>query len=201
MLSHKNCYSKQSIETYLTESVDRREFLPDDIKHLSGVDCALPVGYGQTISQPSLVLLMTYLLNPQMDSKVLEIGTGTGYQSAILSLLCKDVYSVERIPQLYESASERLDRLGYSNVHLALADGSNGWAEKAPFDRIIVTAAAGRMPITLLDQLSLGGSMIVPVGPTSVQDLILIEKRMDGSIKEKTIEKVRFVEFVGKYGW
>ena len=183
------------------ESVDRREFLPDDIKHLSGVDCALPVGYGQTISQPSLVLLMTYLLNPQMDSKVLEIGTGTGYQSAILSLLCKDVYSVERIPQLYESASERLDRLGYSNVHLALADGSNGWAEKAPFDRIIVTAAAGRMPITLLDQLSLGGSMIVPVGPTSVQDLILIEKRMDGSIKEKTIEKVRFVEFVGKYGW
>lgn len=183
------------------QHLDRACFIDNESKPFAGYDEALPIGYGQTISQPSLVFEMTRMLDPEKDSRVLEIGTGTGYQTVLLAKFSGKVFTVERIPELAISAKRRLDALGYGNIEYKTGDGSTGWAEHAPFDRIIVTAAAGNVPDELVDQLAPGGRMIIPVGERSVQELMLITKDPGGRITRQSINKVVFVELVGKYGW
>ena len=184
-----------------SKSLDRSEFLEGPYKKYADVDGALPIGDEQTISQPSLVVEMTYRLAPEKDSRVLEIGTGSGYQTAILAEFAGDVFTVERIPELAEKARHRLENLGYANITYIVGDGSNGWKEAAPYDRIIVTAAAGTIPRELLDQLGAGGRMVIPVGPMGMQELLLLTKDGDGKISCENIEYVSFVELKGKYGW
>ncbi len=192
--------NKQAIAEFYMR-LDRAFFLNEENKKWAGHDSPLPIGYGQTISQPSLVLSMTQHLSPEADSKVLEIGTGSGYQTALLAEFAREVYTVERIEDLSKQARRRLRELGYENIFYKVDDGSSGWQEHAPFDRIIVTAAAGKMPVDLIDQLNVNGRMIVPVGPPSVQDLLLITKDEEGNVDERVLTQVRFVEMVGDYGW
>ena len=186
-------------EFYL--KLDRSFFLDEPYKPYAKNDSPLPIGFGQTISQPSLVFDMTRLLAPQKTSKVLEIGTGSGYQTVLLAEFSGQVYTVERIADLSRRAEERLGSLGYRNIHFRVGDGSAGWPEEAPFDRIMVTAAAGRWPEELVGQLAFGGRMIVPVGPPAVQELLLITKDEQGRLKEEEVAVVKFVEMVGDYGW
>ena len=148
--------------------LDRAFFMENEYKSLACLDQALPIGYGQTISQPSLVLEMTRQLDPGKDSKVLEIGTGSGYQTALLAEFSGMVYTIERIPELAEKAKAKLAALGYDNIVYKTGDGSEGWKEKGPFDRIIATAAAGKMPIAIIEQLAPNGRMIIPAGRPSV---------------------------------
>ena len=165
------------------------------------MDNPLPIGYGQTISQPSLVLQMTRELELEKTHKVLEIGTGSGYQTAFLAEFSGEVYTVERIAELSNKAKSRIEGLGYKNVHFKIGDGSYGWSEYAPYDRIIVTAAAGRIPDALIDQLKTGGKMILPVGESDLQELVRVIKKDDGRIDKEYLTLVRFVELVGEYGW
>jgi protein-L-isoaspartate(D-aspartate) O-methyltransferase len=181
--------------------LDRAFFIDNENKPLAGMDNALPIGYGQTISQPTLVLQMTEILSPEPDSRVLEIGTGSGYQTAMLAQFADSVVTVERIRALSEKAQEKLDALGFSNIEFVIGDGSLGAPEKGPYDRIMVTAAAARIPRELLDQLKAGGRMVIPVGARYVQDLLLITKDDAGSVRQTSIERVVFVELRGKYGW
>ena len=177
--------------------VHREDFVPDSQRHASFRDGALPVGYGQTISQPYIVALMTDLLDLEADSVVLEIGSGTGYQTAILAQLASKVYSIERIPELAQAAQQRLTDLGYDNVEIHCADGSLGWPENAPFDGIIVTAAAASIPPALLAQLKPGGRMVIPVGlPNMHQDLMLITRDQQGKTQQSKILGVAFVPLV-----
>ena len=177
------------------EGLDRSYFL-DDNKDLAHLDRPLSIGHEQTISQPSLVLHMTELLDPREDSRILEIGTGSGYQTALLSKLSGEVYTVERIEELYEKSKDRLLHGGYSNVKFKLDDGSKGWKEYSPYDGIMVTAAAENIPEELIDQLSPGGRMIIPVGDLFEQDLMVVEKDMDGNISKESVFKVRFVPLI-----
>ncbi|AKG75386.1 protein-L-isoaspartate(D-aspartate) O-methyltransferase [Salinicoccus halodurans] len=165
----------------------------DDYKDAANMDRPFPIGHGQTISQPSLVLNMTLHLDLENDSKVLEIGTGSGFQTALLAKFSKNVYTVERIETLHNKARERLDKEGYTNIHFHLGDGSQGWEENAPYDRIMVTAAAEKLPETLISQLAPEGKMIIPVGGTFSQELRLLEKDRDGNIQTTLLEHVRFV--------
>lgn len=181
--------------------LDRSLFLDDPYKAYAKDDAPLPIGFGQTISQPSLVLDMTRLLAPEKTSKVLEIGTGSGYQTALLAEFSAQVYTLERIGDLSRQAEARLAALGFRNIHFRVADGSAGWPEEAPFDRIMVTAAAGRVPDELIRQLGNGGRMIVPVGPPAMQELLLLTKDDQGRIRERKQALVKFVEMVGDYGW
>jgi protein-L-isoaspartate(D-aspartate) O-methyltransferase len=183
-------------------SLDRSFFIDNGImKNYAHIDGPLPIGYGQTISQPSLVLEMTRLLSPGMDSKVLEIGTGSGYQTAILAKFSAKVYTVERIAELMEKAKKRLEALNFSNICYKVGDGSKGWQEYAPYDRIMVTAAASLLPKELVDQLAVGGRMVIPVGPPSMQELKLVTKTSKGDVHVQTVTAVRFVELKGEYGW
>lgn len=182
-------------------SLDRSFFVEGDMKKYAGLDGPLPIGFGQTISQPSLVLEMTRLLAPEKDSKVLEIGTGSGFQTALLAKMSAEVYTVERIDELMEKARKRLEALDFSNIYYKVGDGSRGWQKHAPYDRIMVTAAAGALPDDLVEQLAVGGRMIIPIGPPDLQELKLITKTASGKIKMKTVELVRFVELKGQYGW
>ncbi|MEA4889289.1 MAG: protein-L-isoaspartate(D-aspartate) O-methyltransferase [Clostridiaceae bacterium] len=181
--------------------LDRSLFLDEAIRELAGLDEPLPIGYGQTISQPSLVLAMTAQLSPEKDSTVLEIGTGSGYQTAFLAAFAEKVYTVERIPALSVKAQHRLETLGYRNVDYRVGDGSEGWPEYAPYDRIMVTAAASRVPPELIGQLGAGGLMLIPVGQRGWQDLLMITKDAQGRIRQTAIEPVVFVELIGRYGW
>ncbi len=174
--------------------VKRHLFVPSESTADAYEDFPLPIGEGQTISQPYIVALMTELLDPKPTDRVLEVGTGSGYQAAVLSRLVADVYSIEIVKSLSDIAAKRLDLLGYDNVHLRVGDGYNGWAEHAPFDAIIVTAAPPEIPQKLIEQLADGGRMVVPVG-TSYQELLLIEKNR-GEIKKRVITTVRFVPMV-----
>ncbi|WP_275450133.1 protein-L-isoaspartate(D-aspartate) O-methyltransferase [Thermoclostridium stercorarium] len=176
-------------------------FVDDDMKKYAHLDEPLPIGFGQTISQPSLVLEMTRLLSPEKDGKVLEIGTGSGFQTAILAKMSAEVFTVERIPELMEKARERLETLNFTNVRYKVGDGSLGWPEYAPYDRIMVTAAACALPDELVEQLANGGRMVIPIGPPDLQELKLITKTGNGDIRITTVEFVRFVELKGKYGW
>lgn len=180
--------------------VPRHEFVPPGEESYAYVNNALPIGHGQTISQPYIVALMTDLLDPQPTHKVLEVGTGSGYQAAVLAELVQQVYSIEVIPELAEEARERLARLGYDNVTVRAGDGYAGWPEEAPFDGIIVTAAAGAVPKPLLAQLRNGGRMVIPVGSRLGQNLILIEKSAAGAISESNLLPVAFVPLVSDRG-
>ena len=187
--------------TYFCRTLDRALFIETEARDYAALDQALPIGFGQTISQPSLVQAMTWQLSPEPDSRVLEIGTGSGYQTALLAEFSGKVFTVERIPELSESAKKRLDAMGYANVVYLTGDGSEGWPEHAPYDRIIAAAAAGRVPDTLVAQLKPGGRMVLPCGPRGEQDLLLITKDYDGLVNTESLGKVAFVEFKGQYGW
>jgi protein-L-isoaspartate(D-aspartate) O-methyltransferase len=178
--------------------VARHEFVPPEQKPYAYENRPLPIGYGQTISQPYIVALMTDLLNVTQDAAVLEIGTGSGYQAAILAELVKDVYTIEIIKPLADQATERFQQLGISNVATRVGDGYYGWEEHAPFDGILVTAAAGHIPAPLVKQLKPGGRMVIPVGgPFLTQQLMLVEKGEDGTIKTRQILPVAFVPLTG----
>ncbi len=178
-------------------TVPRHEFVPAELRSSAYADHPLPIGYGQTISQPYIVGYMTELLGLSHASRVLEIGTGSGYQAAILAEIGGDVYTVEIIPQLATSAADRLSRLGYGRVHSRSGDGFYGWKDAAPFDAIIVTAAAGFVPPPLVEQLKAGGRMVIPVGSVyGAQSLVLVEKARDGTISTRTLLPVRFVPLV-----
>lgn len=181
-------------------SVERHQFVPANQQADAYKNRPLPIGYGQTISQPYIVALMTDLMALEAADVVLEIGTGSGYQAAILSVLVDKVYSIEIIPQLGASASQRLNRLGFDNVELRTGDGYYGWPEHAPFDAIIVTAAASHIPPPLVSQLKPGGVLIIPVGPPfQVQHLTLVKKSRQGELTTRQILPVRFVPFTGKH--
>ena len=174
--------------------VPRHEFVPEGMRDLAYLNGPLPIGEGQTISQPYIVALMTDLLVPQPEDVVLEVGTGSGYQAAILSRLVSQVYSIEIIDSLAAAAGERLRRLGYTNVEVRAGDGYLGWPEHAPFDSIIVTAAVPEIPAPLVEQLRPGGRLVTPVGqPFGAQELILLEKTADGQIHETDVLGVAFV--------
>lgn len=183
------------------QNLDRSQFVPARLKGLADDDSPLPIGHGQTISQPSLVVEMTRILAPKPDSKVLEIGTGSGYQTAFLAEFSEQVYTVELLEDLSLKAQEILADLGYENINYRISDGSLGWAEEAPFDRIIVTASAGKRPDALIEQLAPNGRMVVPVGSGFWQDLLLITKNKRGEVSEENLMGVRFVELKGEYGW
>lgn len=180
-------------------NVPRHLFVPSRYVSDAYADYPLPIGYGQTISQPYIVAYMTEIVNVDSSSKVLEIGTGSGYQAAVLAEIVDSVYTVEIIESLGLSASERLEKLGYENVSVRIGDGYYGWEEYAPFDAIIVTAAAEHIPPPLIEQLKDGGKMIIPVGPPFfVQTLILVEKRGD-KVYSRSMMPVRFVPLKGEH--
>jgi protein-L-isoaspartate(D-aspartate) O-methyltransferase len=180
-------------------STPRDKFIPKTQLEFAYNNGPLYIGCGQTISQPYIVALMTDLLLLEDDHVVLEIGTGSGYQAAILSQLCKQVYSIEYVPELAELARLRLQKLGYNNIETKTGNGYDGWPEHAPYDGIIVTAAATRIPEPLLEQLKPGGRMVIPIGEQYFhQELILLEKDEDGNIERKDILSVAFVPFQGE---
>ncbi|KPK41134.1 MAG: hypothetical protein AMJ78_06305 [Omnitrophica WOR_2 bacterium SM23_29] len=179
--------------------VERHKFVPERMKRYAYEDMPLPIGEGQTISQPYIVALMTQLLELKGKEKVLEIGTGSGYQAAILAELVKEVYTIEIIGSLGKTAEERLEELGYTNIKVKIADGYYGWEEYAPFDAIIVTAAAEYIPQPLIDQLKVGGRLVIPVGDTRMQSLLLVQKEPGGKLKEYEITGVLFVPLVGEH--
>jgi len=186
---------RKIVEYY--KKLDRAAFM-GDLGHLASVDSAFSIGYGQTISQPSLVLKMTLMLELCEEDKVLEIGTGSGYQTAMLSPFAKEVYTVERIEPLMISARERLTSMGYENIRYRLGDGSQGWDEFGPYDKIIVTAAAHSIPDALIKQLAPEGIMVIPVGGR-IQVMKIIRKRNNGSLEIEDKMPVIFVKLKGEY--
>ncbi|MFC1628265.1 protein-L-isoaspartate(D-aspartate) O-methyltransferase [Gemmatimonadota bacterium] len=180
-------------------AVPRHEFLPESLRYLAYIDDPLPIGHNQTISQPYIVALMTQVLELKPGDRVLEIGTGSGYQAAVLSEIVAEVYSIEIVQPLAVRARETLDRLEYENVFTRIGDGYRGWPEKAPFDAIIVTAAPDHVPQPLVDQLTVGGRMVVPVG-SYYQELLLLKKGPDGNITRERGIPVRFVQMTGEAG-
>ena len=182
------------------EQVPRHLFVDGAMYAQAYDDNALPIGFGQTISQPSVVALMTQLLHLGKDEKILEIGTGSGFQTAILAWFSRRVYTIERHRPLGDAARKRLREMGYENIVFKVGDGSVGWPQYSPFDRIIVTAGAPVLPPTLLDQPPEGGRMIIPTGNEENQDLVVYEKN-GTEIKQYTAAKVVFVPLIGKQGW
>jgi protein-L-isoaspartate(D-aspartate) O-methyltransferase len=181
-------------------TVPRHEFMPEALRDRAYGDHALPIGEGQTISQPYIVAFMTELLALTGNERVLEIGTGSGYQAAVLAELCEKVFTVERIKPLADRARAVLDRLGYQRVAMKVYDGTYGWKEAGPFDAIIVTAAAPDVPQALIDQLKEGGRLVVPVGERYSQVLLKMTRTADGVRRETHIPCV-FVPLIGAYGW
>ncbi len=175
----------------------RHEFVPLPLRHLAYRDSALPIEHDQTISQPYIVALMTQLARPKADARALDIGTGSGYQAAVLAELVKKVYSIEIVRPLADSARKRLERLGYTNVQVISGDGYRGLPKEAPFDLIIVAAAPDHVPEPLVKQLAPGGRMVIPVGKF-FQNLLVIEKLSDGTISKKKVAPVRFVPMTGE---
>jgi protein-L-isoaspartate(D-aspartate) O-methyltransferase len=177
--------------------VRRDEFVPATVKGSSYADQPLPIGYSQTISQPYVVAFMTEQVHPSPTDRVLEIGTGSGYQAAILAELAREVYTIEIIEPLAKTAEATLQRLGYKNVHVKAGDGYKGWPEYAPFDAVIVTCAPDHVPQPLIDQLKEGGRMIIPVGGFGNQELYLLEKK-NGQLQRRAVLPVRFVPMAGE---
>ena len=179
--------------------VERHKFVPEKYSESAYKDGPLPIGHGQTISQPFIVAFMTENLKLEPSHKVLEIGTGSGYQAAVLSELCDHVYTIEIVDELANESAERLGRLGFNNITVRSGDGYKGWPEEAPFDRIMVTAAPEEIPELLTEQLAEGGGMVIPVGKQyEIQYLWVITKDDDGSIKKEKILPVRFVPMISK---
>ncbi len=178
--------------------VPRHEFVAENLRDRAYENRPLPIGHGQTISQPYIVAVMTDLLRVQSDDRVLEVGTGSGYQAAVLAELASHMYSIEIIKPLATQAEKRLQRLGYTNVTIRHGDGYYGWEEQAPFDAIVVTAAAGHVPPPLIAQLKPGGRMVIPVGSRFlVQELLMVVKDNDGSVSTRQLLPVRFVPLTG----
>jgi protein-L-isoaspartate(D-aspartate) O-methyltransferase len=178
--------------------VPRHEFVPDEVRAQAYANQPLPIGYGQTISQPYIVALMTALLHPEKDDVVLEVGTGSGYQAAVLASLVDRVYTIEIVEPLALRAADRLKALGYDNVIVRQSDGYYGWPEHAPYDGIVVTAAASHIPPPLLNQLKLHGRMIIPVGTSFMaQNLLLVEKDEQGQVHTEVLLPVAFVPLAG----
>jgi len=180
--------------------VPRHLFVPPELVPYAYEDRPLPIGAGQTISQPYIVALSTQALELSPQDRVLEIGTGSGYQAAVLAELAGEVYTVERLPELSQAARERLERLGYRNLHFRVGDGTKGWPDEAPFDAILVTAAAPKVPQSLVEQLAEGGRLVIPIGGRESQDLWLMRRRT------RRLEKVylcpcTFVPLIGEEGW
>ncbi|WP_372527316.1 protein-L-isoaspartate(D-aspartate) O-methyltransferase [Piscinibacter sp.] len=180
--------------------VPRHEFVPADQRPYAYQNRPLPIGHGQTISQPYIVALMTDLARVEPGHKVLEVGTGSGYQAAVMAHLARAVYTIEIIEPLGLQATQRLQRLGYDNVQVRLGDGYHGWEEHAPYDVILVTAAASHIPPPLIRQLKAGGRMVIPVGASFlIQQLMLVEKNLDGTVSTRQILPVAFVPLTGKH--
>lgn len=178
--------------------VPRDAFVAPELRHSAYANHPLPIGHGQTISQPYIVALMTDLIQPRAEDVVLEIGTGSGYQAAILSRLVKQVYTVEIVAELAQEARTRLQRLGYDNVEVRTGNGRQGWPQHAPYDAILVAAAAGHIPAALVAQLKPGATLVIPVGgPFAGQDLLLVRKDEHGRIAERRLLPVAFVPLTG----
>ncbi len=178
--------------------VPRHEFIPVDLREYAYYDTPLPIGDGQTISQPYVVAIMTELADLKRDERVLEIGTGSGYQAAVLAELAGDVYTIEILNPLAERARATLERLKYKNVHVRAGDGYRGWPEKAPFDAILVTAAADRIPQPLMDQLAEGGKLVMPVGKVEELQSLTVVTRKAGRFEKQEVLPVRFVPMTGE---
>ncbi len=182
------------------EQVSRHHFLPSEIQYRAYDNRPVSIGLGQTISQPFIVALMSDLMNPKQQDIILEIGTGSGYQAAVLSRIVQTVYSIEIIATLSEKAQNRLRKLGYNNIEVRTGDGYFGWPEHAPYDGIIVTAATPYIPHPLIEQLKPDGRLVIPVGyPDGIQHLMVIEKRADGKIESCSVLGVRFVPMTGDH--
>ncbi len=181
-------------------TIPRHLFVEDALALQAYGDFALPIGEGQTISQPYIVALMTQALDLGGDESVLEIGTGCGYQTAVLAKLCQRVYTIERLKALHIQARKNFDKLNFFNITYKIDDGTMGWPEYQPFDRIIVTAAGPLVPEALIAQLADPGIMVIPVGDRTSQDLVVLKKE-NGRISESIIERVRFVSLIGSQGW
>jgi protein-L-isoaspartate(D-aspartate) O-methyltransferase len=184
----------------LFDQVQRHEFVPEAVRHRAYEDAPVPIGFGQTASQPSLQALYMKLLRIGPDDRVLEIGTGSGYQTAILGLLADRVYSVERVRELSQRARQALDRMRLNNVALLVGDGTVGWPTYAPYDAILVSAAAPGIPEPLVAQLAPGGRMLVPVGDREMQKLVLVTRTEDGIETEEVLD-CTFVPLLGRFGW
>jgi protein-L-isoaspartate(D-aspartate) O-methyltransferase len=182
------------------EEVPRERFLPPEGARQAFADAAVTIGMGQTISQPYMVAAMTAQLNPGPNDRVLEIGTGSGYQTAILARLAREVYTIERLRPLQDTARTLLDSLGFTNIRYLVADGSTGWPQAGPFDGIMVTAGAPEVPRSLVDQLADGGRLVIPVGDTNEQVLTTIERRGDRTLEIPGMY-CRFVRLIGREGW
>ncbi len=182
------------------KNVPRHQFIPEESRYSAYANGPVAIGHGQTVSQPYIVALMTDLLNPTADDVILEVGTGSGYQAAVLSHLVKIIYSIEIVPALAREAAERLQRLRYANVEVRSGDGYQGWRERAPFDGIIVTAAAPAIPPPLIEQLKPGGTMVIPVGsPYGRQVLSVVSKDDSGHTVTKEMLPVAFVPLTGNH--
>lgn len=177
-------------------AVPRHEFVLDELRMFAYLDQPLPIGHGKTISQPFIVALMTDLLDVQPDDRVLDVGTGLGYQAAILARLAKHVYSVDIIDELAKEATARLEELGYNNVDVRTGDGCKSWLSEAPFDKVLVAAAPELIPTALLDQLKPGGKMVIPSGLPDSQQLMLVKKNARGTISTEEILPVRFSSLI-----
>jgi protein-L-isoaspartate(D-aspartate) O-methyltransferase len=180
--------------------VPRHLFIPKHLWDQAYSDYPLPIGEDQTISQPYIVALMTEALEISGPEKVLELGTGSGYQAAILAELAREVYTIERLPSLTRKAQQVLDFLGYTNVHMRVADGTLGWPEAAPFDAILVTAGAPQVPAPLVEQLAMGGRLVIPVGDRYTQTLTRVRRTPEG-LQHEYLGGCRFVKLIGKHGW
>ncbi len=181
--------------------VPRHLFVPEEKKGEAYEDYPIPIGYGQTISQPYMVAVMTEYLEPQEEDVVLEIGTGSGYQAAILTFLVKKVFTVEINCELLERAKKILNKLGFNNIKYKCNDGTKGWMDYAPYDKIMVTAAAPRIPPPLIQQLKPEGIIVIPVGSRWIQELVVAKKEVDGNIKIERKFECAFVPLVGEYGF
>lgn len=181
--------------------VPRHRFVPEAVLRRAYEDNALPIGFGQTISQPSIQALYLQVLGIGRADRVLEVGTGSGYQTALLAELSANVYSVERIPQLALRARQVLDELGYRNVALLTGDGTVGWSRYAPYDAILVAAAAPDVPQSLVEQLAPGGRLLIPLGDRSTQQLTLVRRTADGGTERETVTGCVFVPLIGRFGW
>jgi protein-L-isoaspartate(D-aspartate) O-methyltransferase len=196
-IAYRGVKDKRVLEAM--EMVPRHLFVPKEYRPYSYNDQPLQIGFGQTISQPYVVAFMTELLALDKEDVVLEVGTGSGYQAAVLSRLAKQVYTIEIVDALGKEAAKQLESIGYSNVKVKIGDGYQGWQEYAPFDAIIVTAAAEHVPQPLIDQLKPGGCMVIPIGGVyAIQDLILITKDTSSKITKKSLVPVRFVPLTRK---
>jgi len=181
--------------------VPREAFVPETLAESAYDDSPLPIGQGQTISQPYIVAAMTELLEPAKDDRILEIGTGSGYAAAVLSRIAGEVFTVERYDYLAATARERFRRLGYDNIHVLRGDGTLGWPEHAPYNGVVVTAGAPEVPAPLKEQLTVGGRMVIPTGSSLNQELIRIRRTAESEYQREDIFRVRFVPLVGAAGW